>query len=138
MRKLTFVISLILVLQLIYATSIELYGYHLSKNGFAFFPLLAGYHQPVFWILMFAQIVLAGLLLICRTRLIGSYGVFLLLAFLSTYLYCLQHYADHVPCACTGIIPNLSWNGHMWFTIAFTLLAGANVVLLPKEIHTRE
>jgi len=135
--RITFIISLLLALAFVYAAGVKLWGYMHSKTGFDFFPFMKNYHQLLFWGLMVAQLAIAGLLLFRRLRLAGLYGAFFMLAGLSTYLYVMLHYANHIPCACTGIIQGLSWQGHLWFTIGFTVLAGAGVTLLPKDIHAR-
>lgn len=133
-----FVISLLLKVLLVYASGTKLLNYIYSGIGFDFFPFVKNYHRIVFWGLIIVQLIMAGLLLFRSTRLFGLYSVFFLLAFLSTYLHVMLRYAVEVPCACTGIIPSLSWNGHLLFTIAFTILAGINIALLPdKEIHAR-
>ncbi|WP_316812912.1 MauE/DoxX family redox-associated membrane protein [Pedobacter heparinus] len=135
LRKLTFIISLQLAALLLYAAGLKLWGYTIAKAGFEFYPFVKDYHAMLFWTLMVLQIGIVCLLVFNRTRLMGLYSTFILLASLSTYLYVMLHYAEQVPCYCTGIIPGLSWEGHLWFTVSFTILAGINIVLLPKDIH---
>ncbi|SMC88671.1 MauE/DoxX family redox-associated membrane protein [Pedobacter africanus] len=135
--KITFIISLLLALTFVYTAGLKLWGYVHSKTGFDFFPFVKDYHQLLFWGLIVMQLALAGCLLFRRLRLTGLYATFFLLVALDTYLYVMLHYADHVPCFCTGVVPGLSWNGHLWFTIGFTLLAGTGIALLPNDIHAR-
>lgn len=137
-HRLTTIISLFLASLLIYASGIKLWAYIRSKIGFDFFPFIGDYHKTLFWGLIVVQLLIAGLLIFRRTRLLGLYVNFFLLGSLSTYLYLMLHYADHIPCTCIGVIYSLSWQGHLWFTIAFTILSGAGVSLLPKDIHARE
>lgn len=137
LQRITMIISLLLALLFIYTTGLKLWGYTQSKAGFEFFPFVRDYHKLLFWGLMIVQVTITGLLAFGRTRLLGLYGAFFLLASLSTYLYVMLHYSDHIPCACTGVIYSLSWQSHLWFTIGFTVLAGAGISLLPKDIHAR-
>jgi hypothetical protein len=138
LNRLILIISLLLVATFIYASGAKLWTFWQSKTGFDFFPFVKDYHKIAFWGLMIVQLLIASLLTFRRTRLEGLYGSFFLLAFLSTYLYIMLHYTDHIPCNCTGIIPSLSWEGHMWSTIAMTILAGTGIGLLSnKKIHAR-
>lgn len=138
-KRLTLIISLLLALLFIYASGLKLWSYANSKVGFDFYPFLKDYHAMTFWLLMIAQLFAACCLVFPKPRLLGSYGAFFILTLLSTYLYIMLHYADHIPCACTGIVPGLSWEGHLWFTVIFTILAGVNIALLPtKDIHAHE
>jgi hypothetical protein len=135
-KRLTLIISLLLALLFAYASGLRLWSYANSKVGFDFYPFLKDHHNTLFWLLMVAQIVATGCLILPKARLLGSYSAFFVLASLSTYLYVMLHYADHIPCSCIGIVPGLSWEGHLWFTVIFTILAGVNIVLLPaKDIH---
>lgn len=137
LRRLTTIISLLLASLLVYASC--MWAYMRSKTGFDFFPFIGDYQKVLFWGFVIAQLVIATLLAFHKTRLKGMYGCFFLLASLSAYLYVMLHYADHIPCNCTGIIPGLSWQGHMWFTIGFTILAGTGIAILPdKDIHAHE
>lgn len=136
LKRLTLVISLLLALLFIYAAGLKLWSYAHSKVGFDFYPFLKDYHTMAFWLLVIAQLFTAGCLVLPKARLVGTYVAFFVLALLSTYLYVMLHYADHIPCACTGIVPGLSWERHLWFTVTFTILAGVNIVILPaKDIH---
>ncbi|SMC54608.1 MauE/DoxX family redox-associated membrane protein [Pedobacter africanus] len=138
LHRITLISSLLLATLLLYASGIKLWSYAKSKIGFEFFPFVKEYHELVFWLLMTFQLVFAGLLFSNRTRLIGLYGVFFLLSFLGSYLYVMIHFSNNIPCFCTGVIPFMSWNGHLWFTISFAVLAGIMIVLFPdKNIHAR-
>ncbi|MNL36808.1 hypothetical protein D3C87_1589160 [compost metagenome] len=109
-----------------------------SKIGFEFFPFVKDYHQLLFWGLMVTQLTIACLLLFDRTRLYGLYTAFFLLITLSTYIYMMLNYSEQIPCSCTGIIPGLSWKGHLWFTVGTVILSGFAIGLLPvtkKYVH---
>lgn len=138
LSRLTLIISLLLALVLIYTSGLKLWVYSNSKTGFDFFPFIKDYHKMVFWGLMFAQLSTAVLLIFRRTRLLGLYSTFFLLASLSTYLYVMLHYTTHVPCACTGIVPKLTWVGHMWLTIGLALVTAINISFLPDNKHTTD
>lgn len=135
--RLTFGISLLLAALLTYASTLKLWSYFHSSIGFDFFPFVKDYHIELFWGLMVLQLLISGVLMFRRTRLLGLYIAFFLLASLSTYLHVMLTYATMVPCACIGIIPKISWQGHLWFTIGFAIVTMVNIALLPKDIHAR-
>lgn len=74
------------------------------------------------WTLPALEIIITVLLLLKRTRTIGLWSAFILLLFLTAYVFILIKY-PYQPCTCLGIFPNLSWNNHLFINLGFLLLA---------------
>lgn len=138
-KKISIGIALLSAVLLTYGACIIFWRYIRSTAEFKFFPIVRDFDKLAIWVLVVVQLTIAILLLFRKTTLFGLYANFFLLTTLSGYLYVILHYADHIPCACMGIIPMLSWEGHLWFTISFASLTAINIVLSPaKDIHTHE
>jgi hypothetical protein len=69
------------------------------------------------------ELILAGLLLFKKTKLIGLYGSFALMSSFSTYLFILLTYSDYIPCSCGGILEKMGWEEHLAFNIVFLIMA---------------
>lgn len=91
-------------------------------------PLIA-YALPV------GEMMLSLALIIKRTRLLGLYLSFSLMALFTGYIWLMLNYAHDLPCSCGGIISKLSWQEHLVFNAVFTGLAMVGVLLQTKIIR---
>jgi uncharacterized membrane protein YphA (DoxX/SURF4 family) len=91
-----------------------------DMSGFIAYTLPAG------------EMLLALLLIIKRTRLLGLYLSFALMALFTGYIWLMLNYAYDLPCSCGGIISKMSWHQHLVFNAVFTGLAIVAVVLQSK------
>src|SRR5690606_36348213 len=87
-------------------------------------------------------IVIAFLLVVGRTRLLGLYASFFLMTLFSGYIYAMLHFSYYAPCSCGGILKlfglDESWNDHLVFNIVFTLLAAVGILLWRKEEKVKD
>jgi hypothetical protein len=81
------------------------------------------------------EILLSLLLIIKRTRLLGLYLSFLLMAIFTGYIWLMLNYAPDLPCSCGGIMKELSWQDHLIFNSAFTGLGIVGIILQSKIIQ---
>jgi uncharacterized membrane protein YphA (DoxX/SURF4 family) len=81
------------------------------------------------------EMMLSLALIIKRTRLIGLYLSFSLMALFTGYIWLMLNYAHDLPCSCGGIISKLSWEEHLVFNAVFTGLAMIGVLLQTKIIR---
>lgn len=74
------------------------------------------------------ELVIAFILVLPRTRLVGLYASFYLLCFFTIYiLYALTFY-DKMPCKCGGVLQSLSWQAHTWFNVFFIAVSMTGIV----------
>jgi hypothetical protein len=78
------------------------------------------------------EMLLALLLIIKRTRLLGLYLSFALMALFTGYIWLMLNYAYDLPCSCGGIISKMSWREHLVFNAVFTGLSMVAVILQSK------
>lgn len=83
-----------------------------------------------------AELIAACMLLIPRLRKIGLYASFVLMAAFTGYVVYALYFSPKVPCACGGIIRDMSWQQHLIFNSTFTIAALVAVRLHNKQINS--
>jgi hypothetical protein len=130
------VISFLLAALFLYAAYNKLIIYQRFVQQLKQSPILGGYEGIFSWLVPGTEIVVAGLLILKRTRLAGLWaGFFLMLAF-TAYVYVLPHFFKAPGCSCGGIISHFTWQQHFYFNLGFTLLAGLGLSLFPQTKTT--
>jgi uncharacterized membrane protein YphA (DoxX/SURF4 family) len=69
------------------------------------------------------ELIASCLLLIPRFRKTGLYTSFVLMAVFTGYVVYALYFSPKVPCACGGIIRQMSWREHLLFNSVFTIAA---------------
>ncbi len=86
------------------------------------------------WILPFAELLLAVLLFIDRTRFAGLIGSLLLMSLFAAYTgLVLAGLFTRIPCSCGGVIRQLSWPQHLVFNLFFVLISLLGIKLFMHE-----
>lgn len=96
-------------------------------------PMLTNHAKSVAWAVPTLELLIAANLIAPCGRLTGLYAALSLMAMFTTYIVLASQFADHVPCSCGGIIQNLSWTEHLFFNVAFLLLAAMGILLIEKD-----
>jgi len=94
-------------------------------------PVTKGYENFLAWFVPSLEILLALSLLFKRTRLTALWGSFFLMLLFTVYVFVVPHFYQQHTCSCGGIISKLSWKGHFYMNLGFTLLAATAVSLFP-------
>src|SRR5690606_9183045 len=82
-------------------------------------PILTGHETFVSWAIPITELVIAVLLFLPWTRLIGYYGFFTLMVGFAIYIGMLMSGADHPPCGCNALFESLSLKDHVYINLAF-------------------
>lgn len=127
------IIAGLLVLLFIYAGLNKLLDYSTFKLQLGLSPLLASWAGIIAVVLPAGELLLAVLLVIPATRLLGYYLSFALLILFTGYLAYMLSFSAHLPCTCSGVISSMSWNQHVLFNSVFILLALAGILLYKKS-----
>jgi hypothetical protein len=110
----------------------------LDYDGFKFqvgrSPYLQNFSQPIALLLPPGELLVALALIVKRTRLAGFYASFFLMSLFTGYVAVMLSLSYYLPCSCGGILQALSWQGHLVFNSAFTILAVAGA-LLQYQVH---
>ncbi len=96
-------------------------------------PLLTSYADYIAWMIPCNEIVVAVLLILPRTRLLGMHAAFGLMAMFTFYIAAILSFSEELPCSCGGVLNSLGWKEHLVFNIVFTSLSIAGIILMRKE-----
>jgi hypothetical protein len=69
------------------------------------------------------EISVALLLLIPKTAKLGIHGFIAVVSSFTIYIISAMIWEKNLPCHCGGAIEKLSWSQHIWFNLAFIVIA---------------
>jgi len=92
-------------------------------------PMLSAFAGWLAVVVPAVELVIAFLLAIPRTRLLGNIGASSLMTMFTVYIYIILNYGSYVPCSCGGVLENLGWREHLYFNSFFVLISMVAVVL---------
>ncbi|WP_417857511.1 MauE/DoxX family redox-associated membrane protein, partial [Xanthomarina gelatinilytica] len=72
-----------------------------------------------------------------RFRIPALFAAFALMVMFTAYIVIILNFSDFIPCSCGGVLEKLSWTQHLIFNIAFIILAGVAVFLVPTHSPKR-
>ncbi len=140
MKRKTLLLDLVcalFILLFLYTALSKLYDFETLRVQLGRSPLLTDISELVAWAVPAIEIVLAGILMVPRTRDIGLYGSFTLMVMFTAYIFAILNFSDVIPCSCGGVISKLSWSGHLVLNIFFTFLAAAGILMYPVPLNTQ-
>lgn len=130
------IICALFVILFIYTGLNKLLDYDSFRFQLGRSPYLQQFSRPVALLLPALELLVAVTLIIKRTRLAGLYASFFLMSLFTGYVAIMLSLSYYLPCSCGGILQALSWQGHLVFNSAFTLMAVAGA-WLQHHIHIR-
>lgn len=133
-KKNTYVefISALLIILFIYTGINKMMDMDKFKYEMGRSPFIENMSSFIAYTLPPGEMLLALLLIIKRTRLLGLYLSFILMALFTGYIWLMLNYANDLPCSCGGIISKLSWHQHLVFNACFTVLTACAIILQSK------
>lgn len=96
-------------------------------------PILSPFAEILSIVVPAVELILAALLFYPRFRLAALYGSYGLMSAFTAYIYLILNHSSYIPCSCGGILEKMGWNEHLWFNIAFIVLAIAAILCLPLK-----
>lgn len=133
-ETITGIISSLLILLFVYAAVSKLVDFPAFERQMLHQPLPEGMAVLLVWTLPPVELVIVGLLIYVRTRLVGLYlSLALMILFTSYIALAIAGTFGSIPCVCGGVLESLDWNSHLVFNAVFTLLALAGVVTTKKN-----
>lgn len=85
--------------------------------------LISGVAVFISYAVPISEIIVALLLLIPQTVKIGLYSFIAVMSTFTVYIISAMIWEPHLPCHCGGAIEKLSWGQHIWFNLAFIIIA---------------
>jgi hypothetical protein len=124
----------LLIILFIYSSLSKLSAYDKFSVQLSKSPFITAFYQLVAWSIPATEIVIALLLAMKRTKLIGLYASFFLMSLFTAYLVIMLNYSYYIPCSCGGVLEYMSWEQHIVFNAFFIVIAAAGVLLKTQNM----
>ena len=129
------IICLLYILLFVYAACTKLIAYDTFRVQLGQSPILTSISSWFVWMVPAAELVIAGMLVVPRLRLMALYAAFSLMTMFTAYIFIILTYSPFVPCSCGGILEKMGWEEHLVFNSVFVLLALTGILLLSRKQH---
>lgn len=123
------IISYLFVLLFLYAATSKLVAYDTFQLQISKSPIITDFAQILVWMIPTLEIIIAIMLLVQRTLLIGLHAATALMCMFSVYIAMILNFTDHVPCSCGGVLAQMDWTEHLIFNIVFVILGFTGIFL---------
>lgn len=128
--KITLLLSVMLILLFTYTAMSKVLDYETFRGQMLNQPLPISLSNQLAWAVPLTELVIATLLIIKPTRLIGfALSLVLMTAFTVYVGLVIANIFDRVPCSCGGIMESLSWESHFAVNLVFLLLSMTGFIL---------
>lgn len=135
---LTDIIATLFIFLFAYAAVSKLIDYQQFRVQLGQSPMLTSFAGIVAWSIPTIEILISGLLIFDRTRLVGLYGSLALMTMFSAYIVAITNFSEYVPCSCGGILQKMNWHQHLIFNVAFLLLVLMGIGLYePSNVNSK-
>lgn len=95
--------------------------------------LISGFAVLISFLVPAVEVLVVILLIIPRTLKIGLSLFTLIMSAFTIYIISAMIWEPKLPCHCGGAIEKLSWGQHIWFNLAFILLASEGLWLIKSS-----
>jgi hypothetical protein len=127
------IICWLFILLFVYAAVSKLLDFENFKMQTGQSPLISAFAGWVVWLLPLVELIIAAGLSFERLKIPSMFAAFSLMVMFSAYIFIILNYSSSVPCSCGGILEKMGWREHLWFNLAFVLLAVAALWLLTTQ-----
>jgi hypothetical protein len=131
------IISSLLIILFVYAALSKLIDYDTFKFQLGRSPYIMDFAGVITWLIPLVEIVISALLLFKSTRLLGLYSSLALMILFTGYIIAMMNFSSFVPCSCGGVLSMMTWNQHLIFNIAYTILALLGLLLYFQQNKTQ-
>lgn len=126
-------ISLLFVLLFLYTAVYKILDFNNFRAVIGQSPLITRFAPYLAVGVPLAEIVISGLLVLPRWRLVGLCASFAIMLLFTFYIILLLNLHVHLPCSCGGIIQEMSWQQHLIFNLVAVLLALIGITIYKKD-----
>jgi len=124
MKKMTIeIITSLFILLWVYAALSKLLDYETFKVQLGKSPLLTDFAGFAAIAVPVSELLIAGMLLFKRFRLLGLYASLFMMVMFTAYIIAILNFSYYIPCSCGGILSSLGWTEHVIFNLVFVGLA---------------
>lgn len=121
----------------LYAASSKLLDYEKSELQMSKSPIITDFAFILVWLVPSTEIIIAIMLVIPRTTMLGLYATLGLMSMFTAYIIAILYFTDSIPCSCGGVLEKMSWDQHLIFNIFFMILS-VTAILIQTKIHEKK
>jgi hypothetical protein len=130
------IICFLLVLLFVYAATNKIFDFQRFRAQIGQSPLLTAFAGSISVGIPVLELVIAGLLMLPKYRLIGLLASFSLMIMFTSYIIIILNFSPFIPCSCGGVLEILSWNQHLLFNMVFVGISLSGIILQSKDGRT--
>ena len=135
-KSLAVFIATIFIFLFVYTASSKILDFRSFRITLGRSPLIGRNAAWIALALPAIELVVSIFLLIPKTRSLGLWLSFALMALFTGYIGYMLLFESKLPCSCGGVLQQLTWKQHLWLNIALMILAGYGILLmLRKQRH---
>lgn len=116
-------ISYLFILLFIFTATDKIWKFDSFQRVMSVMPVIGKFGVYIAYFIPTAEISTSLLLIVPALRKYGLISALSLMVGFTIYLIFMVFYAKDLPCNCGGVISKMSWNQHIFFNVAFILLA---------------
>jgi len=128
------ILSACLILLFVYTAVNKMFSIPSLKIVLRDYPFIGGMAPLMSWLLPVVELIVAGLLFLPFSRIIGFYAALVLMIAFTLYVTYMVFFTSHHFCTCGGILQKLSWPEHLIFNLFFLLLSITGIRLYKKGL----
>lgn len=135
MKKSTIVeiISALFILLFVYTAVSKLIKATRFENTISKSPLIKDFAETISIGLPVLEIVIAVLLVLPATRLIGLWSATVAMFVFTIYIGYMLAFTTDLPCSCGGVLEQMTWRQHLVFNIALIVVGMLGIAFYRKE-----
>lgn len=119
----------------VYTAFSKFFDFNNFKAVLGLSPLIGKHASTVAMAIPITELMIAGLLLIPKSRRFGLIFSFLLISIFTIYILYMVMYVPNLPCSCGGVIQHMTWKQHIIFNIAWLVLALTGLHLMNRQSY---
>lgn len=104
-------------------------------DGLSKVHFISNYAVFLSWAIPISELIIAILLIVPKTQQLGLVGFIILMVLFTVYITDSLLGGKNLPCSCGGVIEKMSWKQHVWFNLAFIVIAGSALWLSKLKIN---
>ncbi|WP_394368345.1 DoxX family protein, partial [Faecalibacter rhinopitheci] len=124
------IISYLFILLFVYAAISKIMDFETFQVQLGQSPILSAYAGVIAYGVIATELIIAGLFIFKRTRLVAYYGGYMLMVAFTVYIYLILNFSDYIPCSCGGILEKMGWTEHLVFNVVFVVFAVVGILFL--------
>ena len=124
------IISYLFILLFVYAAISKVMDFETFQVQLGQSPILSAYAGVISYGVIATELIIAGLFIFKRTRLVAYYGGYMLMVAFTVYIYLILNFSDYIPCSCGGILEKMGWTEHLVFNVIFVVFALVGILFL--------